>query len=187
MRMKKLENLGNKIGLTGCKWSSLNAPREPPSGQYSCSQHGLHGLQEVLDGLVLQYYMQPYLAATWLLWFPHDANLCHLIPPHAIFLTQMCVIRIWRRQVFLTQICIIRNWKSQVLATTYLATWRYLRYFLVPGMPQALKPPVSSIFGEFPFPIFSLLLSRVIRIYPPIWEWKIGKFEEQNWLNLTCC
>ena len=24
--MEKLENLGNKIGLTDCKWSSLNAP-----------------------------------------------------------------------------------------------------------------------------------------------------------------
>ena len=26
IKVKKLENLGNKIGLTGCKWSSLNAP-----------------------------------------------------------------------------------------------------------------------------------------------------------------
>ena len=26
IKMWKLENLGNKIGLTGCKWSSLNAP-----------------------------------------------------------------------------------------------------------------------------------------------------------------
>ena len=25
MKVKKLENLENKIGLTGCKWSSLNA------------------------------------------------------------------------------------------------------------------------------------------------------------------
>ena len=26
IRLKKLENLGNTIGLTGCKWFSLNAP-----------------------------------------------------------------------------------------------------------------------------------------------------------------
>ena len=26
IKVKKLLNLGNKIGLTGCKWSSLNAP-----------------------------------------------------------------------------------------------------------------------------------------------------------------
>ena len=26
IKVEKFENLGNKIGLTGCKWSSLNAP-----------------------------------------------------------------------------------------------------------------------------------------------------------------
>ena len=26
MKVQKLENLKNKIGLNGCKWSSLNAP-----------------------------------------------------------------------------------------------------------------------------------------------------------------
>ena len=26
MKLKKLQKLGNKSGLTGCKWSSLNAP-----------------------------------------------------------------------------------------------------------------------------------------------------------------
>ena len=26
MKVKKLENFENKIGLTGCKWSGLNAP-----------------------------------------------------------------------------------------------------------------------------------------------------------------
>ena len=32
--MKKFENLENKIGLTGCKWSSLNAPGTENSLSY---------------------------------------------------------------------------------------------------------------------------------------------------------
>ena len=36
MKMQKLENLGNKIGLTGCKWSSLKNVRYLDSRPLDC-------------------------------------------------------------------------------------------------------------------------------------------------------
>ena len=117
LKVKKFENLGDKIGFTGCKWSSLNAP----------------GTEILVSDSECQKSIFPFSA------------LCNKnLPP----LWKWKGWKIWRKKL------------AQQAANGQV--W----------MPQALKSLYLTQNGRIPFSHFQ---PWVIRIGLPSWKWKSWK------------